>query len=127
MCLNLLSLTKIHGNRREVSGGDMKYIPSGTNMFYELVSHEALGNLIHMNAFTNYVYLVRAQEQITYFSLQGICEWVYSCRFSLSYKKYISKALDFTRSLQKQVELYGISCQGLEVDEIHVALLFNMM
>lgn len=58
---------KIHANRREVSGGDIKYIPSGTNTFYELVSHEALGNLIHMNAFTNYVYLTRAQEQITFF------------------------------------------------------------
>lgn len=49
-----------------MSGGDIKYIPSGPNMFYELVSYEALGNLIHMNAFTNYVYLVRAQEQITF-------------------------------------------------------------
>lgn len=67
------------------------------------------------------------RSKLHFFSLQGICEWVYSCRFSLSYKKYISKALDFTRSLQKQVELYGISCQGLKVDEIHVALLFNMM
>lgn len=72
---NLIPLMKINGNRREVSGGDIKYIPSGPNMFYELVSHEALGNLIHMNAFTNYVYLVRAQEQITFFfSLQGICK-----------------------------------------------------
>lgn len=42
-------------------------------MFYELMSYEALGNLILMNAFTNYVYLLRAQEQIIFFfSLQGI-------------------------------------------------------
>lgn len=52
-----------------MSGGNTKYIPSDTNMFYELVSYEALGNLILRNAFTNYVYLVRAQEQFTYFFL----------------------------------------------------------
>lgn len=42
-------------------------------MFYELVSYEALGNLVLMNAFTNYVYLVCAQEQIIIIiCLQGI-------------------------------------------------------
>lgn len=43
-------------------------------MFYELVSYEALGNLILMNAFTNYVYLIRAQEQIIFFLVFRVSE-----------------------------------------------------
>lgn len=55
-------------------GGDVKNVYHQAQMFYELVSYEALGNLILMNAFTNYVYLIRAQEQIIFFLVFRVSE-----------------------------------------------------
>lgn len=69
-------------------------------MFYELVSYEALGNLILMNAFTNYVYLIRAQEQIIFFLVFRVSESGTILTGSVWAKKYISRAWDFARSLQ---------------------------
>lgn len=92
--LNFLPLVKIC-NRREVSGGDIKYMPSGTNMFYELVTlslgksctHECFHKSFCMCIGANYDFLVFRVSASGSFL---VC-WA---------KKYSSKVLDFARSLR---------------------------
>lgn len=69
---------KIHGNRKEVSGGDRKYIPSGTNMFYELVTWSLGKSYTHECFHKLCLSCMCIGANYDFFSLQGICKGVFS-------------------------------------------------